>query len=44
MKNSIKREKKEFTHSSERENFRPKGKTKEIKTKRLMTSVFWMCF
>ncbi len=35
MKNSIKREKKEFTHSSERENFRPKGKTKEIKTKRV---------
>jgi len=27
MKDSIKREKKEFTHSSERENFRPEGKT-----------------
>jgi Mg-chelatase subunit ChlD len=26
MKDSIKREKKEFTHSSERENFRPEGK------------------
>ena len=26
MKDSIKREKKEFTHSPERENFRPEGK------------------
>ena len=35
MKDSIKREKKEFTHSSERENFRPKGKTNDAKTKRV---------
>ena len=35
MKNSIKREKKEFTHSSERENFRPEGKTNDVKTKRV---------
>ena len=35
MKDSIKREKKEFTHSSERENFRPEGKTNDVKTKRV---------
>ena len=35
MNDSIKREKKEFAHSSERENYRPNGKTNEVKTKRV---------
>ena len=36
MKDSIKREKNEFTHSSERENFRPEGKMQDpIPTKRV---------
>ena len=36
MKDSIKREKNEFTHSSERENFRPEGKLQDpIPTKRV---------
>ena len=35
MNDSIKREKKEFAHSSERENYHPNGKTNEVKTKRV---------
>mgnify|MGYP002625423017 CR=1 FL=1 len=39
MNDSIKREKNEFTRSSERENYRPQGKKKETKSKRVFNLI-----